>query len=101
MSVAKIGTEFIAKTFSKILNEKEANEMTMTTAQELLLEGKAEGLVEGEAKAIMTILRTRFSEVPKGIENAIRQMTDSIALESLTVHALHSKTLDEFATALQ
>jgi hypothetical protein len=92
MSVAKIGTEFIAKTFSKILNEREANEMAMTTAQELLLEGKAE--------SVLTVLRAKFGEVPKGIEKAVLAMSDPIAIESLTVHAVHSKTLDEFATGL-
>ena len=67
--------------------------MATTTAQKLLL--------EGETKAILTILRTKFAEIPEEVENAIRQMTDPIAIESLTVHAVHSKTLNEFVTALQ
>jgi len=63
--------------------------------------GVAAGEVRGGAKAVLTILRAKFKKVPKGVENAIRQMTDPIALESLTVHAVHSETLDEFATALK
>ena len=105
MSVAKIGTEQIAKAFSKILNEREANNMAMTTALELILEGetkgKAEGEVKGKAESVLTIIREKFKKVPKGVENAIRQMRDPIALESLTIHAVHSKTLDEFAEALK
>ena len=101
MSVAKIGTEQIAKAFSKVLNEREANNMAMTTAQELLLEGEARGEAKWKGESVLTILRTKFTKVPKGIEKSIRQMNDPIALESLTVHAVHSKTLDEFTTALQ
>jgi predicted transposase/invertase (TIGR01784 family) len=101
MSVAKIGVEQIAKTFSKILNEREANEMAMTTAQDLLLEGKAEGKVEGKAGMVLAVIRDKFKKIPKGVETAIRQMTDPIALDSLAVHAAHSKTMDEFAEALR
>ena len=101
MSVAKIGTEQIAKAFSKVLNEKEANKMAMTTAQELILEGETKGEAKGKATSVLTILRERFKKVPKGVENAIRQMRDPIALESLIVHAVHSKTLDEFSEALK
>jgi hypothetical protein len=101
MSVAKIGTDFIAKAFSKILNEREANEMAMTTAQELLLEGEAKGETKKGRSMVLTFLGAKFGEVPKGIEKTISQMNDPIALESLAAHAAHSKTLDEFATALQ
>ena len=108
MSVAKIGTEQIAKAFSRILNEQEATEMVMTTAQELLLEGEtrgiakgeARGIAKGEAKMVINALRTRFGKVPKDIEKAILAMSDSIALESLLVQAIQSDTLDEFAEGL-
>ena len=96
MSVAKIGTEFIAKAFSKILNEQEANEMAMTTAQELLLEGKAEGEAIGEKRAILTVLGARFGKVPQQIAKSVNSYTDHVALESLTVLAAKCKSLDEF-----
>jgi len=67
--------------------------MATTTAQKLLL--------EGETKAILTIIRKKFEEVPQGIEKSILAMSDPIAIESLLEHAIDSKTLDEFATALQ
>jgi len=101
MSVAKIGTETIVKAFSKVFNEMEANKMVMTTAQELLLEGEARGETRGQAKMVLTFLRAKFSKIPKGIEKAVFAMSDSVALESLAAHAAHSKTLDEFATALK
>jgi predicted transposase/invertase (TIGR01784 family) len=101
MSVAKIGTEHIAKAFSKILNEREANKMAMTTAQELFLEGETKGKVEGKAETVLTFLRAKFDKVPKGIEKTIRQKTDPVALDSWAAHAARSKTLDEFATVLK
>ena len=105
MSVAKIGTEQIAKAFSRILNEQEANKMVMTTAQELLLEGEARGIAKGvtkgKAEMVLNALRTRFGKVPKDIEKVILAMSDSIALESLHAQAIQSDTLDEFAEGLE
>jgi hypothetical protein len=63
-------------------------------------EGVAVGRAEGKADALLTILRKKFKKVPKGVENVHRGMTDSIAIESLLAHALDSRTLDEFASAL-
>ena len=64
--------------------------MVVTTAQEL----RAEGIAEGEAKALLKVLRTKFKKIPHEIERAVLGMSDSIALESLLEHALHSDTLD-------
>ena len=97
MSVAKIGTEQIAKAFSKILNEKEATDMAKTTAEELWVGGKA----EGKAGTVLMLLRTKFRQIPQEVETAVYQMTDPIALDSLAAHVLHSETLDEFTTALK
>ena len=69
MRVAKIGTEFITKVFSKVLNEREAHEMVVTTAQEL----RAEGIAEGEAKALLKVLRTKFKKIPLEIERAVHR----------------------------
>ena len=105
MSVVDISSELIVKAYSKVFNEKEAQKMAMTTAQKLLLEGKAEGKaegkVEGKAETVLTFLRAKFDKVPKGIEKTIRQKTDPVALDSWAAHAARSKTLDEFATVLK
>jgi hypothetical protein len=109
MSVAKIGTEQIAKAFSKILNEREAHKMAQTTAQELMTKGKAEGIAVGRAEGkaesgrnmVLTALRTKYKRIPRDIEKSVLAMSDSIALESLLVQAIQSDTLDEFAEALR
>ena len=59
------------------------------------------GYVEGGAKVVLTVLRARFKKVPKGVENAVRQMTDPIALDSWATHAATCKSLDEFVAALK
>ena len=100
MSVAKIGTEQIVQAFSKILNEREANTMAMTTAEELLIKGEAKGRAEAGRNMVLTALRKKFKKVPKGIETAVLAMSDPVALESLLEHAIDSDTLEEFATVL-
>jgi len=103
MSVAKIGTERVIRAFSRILTEEEAREMTMTTAQELILEGEARGKavekIETGRDYILSILRRKFNRVPKDTEQAILAMNDSIALKSWAVQASVSQTLDEFLEA--
>jgi hypothetical protein len=104
MSVGKVGKELIVKAYCKLFNEVEAQEMTMTTAQELLLEGKIEGKIEGKTETgrnmVLTALRKKFVSIPRHIEEAVLSMTDPIALESMLEHVFDSNTLDEFATML-
>ena len=109
MSVTKIGTkigrELIVKAFSKILSEKEADDMTRTMAEELraegIAEGEARGKVRGKTEAVLTVLQTRFNRVPKDVEKAIRQMTDPIALDSWTAQAASCQSMREFAEAVK
>jgi hypothetical protein len=105
MSVAKIGTEQISKALSKVLSEREANKLAMSTGERLYLDGEAKGKAEGKAETgrnlVLTALRTKFKKVPKDIERSVLAMSDSIALESLLVQAIHSDTLDEFAEAIR
>jgi predicted transposase/invertase (TIGR01784 family) len=96
MSVVEIGSELIVKAYSKVFNEREAQKMAMTTAQKLLLEGKAEGKAEGERQAILTVLNTRFGKVPPRIAKSVDSYTDHGALKSLTVLAVKCNSLDEF-----
>jgi hypothetical protein len=100
MSVAKIGAEQIVKAFSKILSEKEANDMAKTTAEELLIQGETRGEVKAGREIILGILRGKFGKVPKNIERAINQMNDPIALKSLAARTGNCKTLAEFADEL-
>jgi hypothetical protein len=57
-------------------------------------------VVEDRAKMVLKAICAKFEKVPKRIEEAVLAMTDSVALESLLEHAIHSKTLEEFATEL-
>jgi len=96
MSVAKIRVEQIVKAFSKILSEREANDMAKTMAEELWTGGKAE---QGR-NMVLTVLKARFQGVPQEVENAIRQMNDPIALDSWAAQAATSLSMEEFAEAL-
>jgi len=104
LAVAKVGKEQIANAFSKIVNKKEAYKMVMTTAEELLVQGRTEGRVEGETvawrKAVLLALGTKFGSIPKGVEKAILSKNDPIVLESLAVRVDHCKSVKEFAEGL-
>ena len=66
--------------------------------------GLREGFVDGKIMAsigmVLTVLETKFKNVPNDIERAVFATHDLDALESLLVHAVHSNTLDEFAEML-
>jgi hypothetical protein len=100
MSVAKIGIEQIIQAFSKILNEKEAYNMAMTTAEELMVKGevrgKIQGKIEGKKETILGVLEVRFGKVPKAISNTVNSYSDLTALQSLSVFAKTCASLDEF-----
>ena len=63
--------------------------------------GEARGEAKGKAEALLTVLRTRFKKVPKGIENAVNKMKDPTALQSWIAFAATCQSLDEFAEALK
>jgi hypothetical protein len=105
LSVSKIGKELVIKAFSKILDEKETQDMFSTTAQELMyqgrVEGRAEGAIRGKAEALLTFLQARFGKVPQGIVKTVNSYSDLIALESLTVLAATCDSLNEFKEGLK
>ncbi|MCL2710658.1 MAG: hypothetical protein FWE95_07240 [Planctomycetaceae bacterium] len=49
---------------------------------------------------VLKVLRRKFKQIPKEIEETVLGMSDPIALESLMEHAIDSESLEEFATAL-
>ena len=61
----------------------------------------AEGQVETGRDMVSDVLRMRFENVPKEVEQTIRTMTDPATLKSLLVQAIQSKTIDEFADGLR
>ncbi|MDR2117426.1 MAG: hypothetical protein LBP87_13705 [Planctomycetaceae bacterium] len=87
--------------------------MIPTIFDELRAEGEARGRVEGEARCevkgktefgrnvVLSILRKKFTRIPKKIETSIRRMNDPIALESLVIEAATCQTLLEFSETLR
>ena len=65
-------------------------------------EWQTEAVVKDRTEMILKILQARFNQkVPKETEQAIRQMTDPIALDSWAVQAATCQSMDEFAEALK
>lgn len=85
---------------NSIFDEKYDEGLTIGRAK-----GRAEGFFDGKIMAgrgmVLTALETKFKEIPSDIERAVFAVYDMDALESLLVHAIHSSTLDEFATVLK
>lgn len=66
-----------------------------------LAQGVAQGEAHGKVRTIMAILKKKFKRIPKHVRETLNRMTDSIALESLAVHAALCDRLDEFENALK
>ena len=62
--------------------------------------GVAEGVAEGEARAILLVLKTRLGKVPKSTGDAIHAVTNQRVLEKLTKVAAKCESLTEFESAL-
>ena len=61
----------------------------------------ADAVAKTKAEAVFVILRARFNQVPEDIENMVRQISDSIALDSWAAQAATCQSLDEFAEMLE
>ena len=67
-----------------------------------ILEKERNASAVGEARGkVLTVLETRFGKVPQDIEQTVRAMMDSIALESLVELAKACQSLEEFAECLK
>ncbi|MDR2117425.1 MAG: hypothetical protein LBP87_13700, partial [Planctomycetaceae bacterium] len=106
----------IHNALTPIFNER-TEDMIPTIFDELRAEGEARGRVEGEARgeargevrgktefgrnAVLSVLRKKFTRIPKKIETSIRRMNDPTALESLVIEAATCQTLHEFSEVMQ
>ena len=72
-----------------------------TMLEKWTVDAEARGKIETGRNMVLKFLRAKFHKIPGEIEDAIRQMNDSIALESLAEHAATSETIDEFAEGLR
>ena len=82
-----------AKAFSRLV-------LPESIRTRLDIDGLAEVKVKGKAETVLTVLRARFRQVPERVENAIRQVTDPIALDSWAEHAASYQSQEEFEKAL-
>jgi hypothetical protein len=81
----RLDAEQVHQALKPIFRERERTMIT-TIFEEKYLEGKAEGeakVAETNQNLVLAVLRKRFKNVPKQIETPIRQMRDTIALESV------------------
>lgn len=60
-----------------------AQQLRQEGRQEGKLEGKLEGRLEGRQDSVIDLLRLRFGQVPVGLEEAIREITDQARLMEL------------------
>ena len=97
VSLCRIGQDAIYNAFSKILNEKEAQKMVMSTAQEW----RCEGELKGKKDSILDFLSARFGKVPKEIQDTVNSYSDLTALQSLSILAGTCESLDDFKDGLR
>jgi hypothetical protein len=58
-------------------------------------------VIKTKAESVLTVLRARFTKVPKGVERTILAMTDPVALDSWLAYAANCQSVNEFADALK
>lgn len=68
----------------------------LTPREQYIEKGRQEGLSQGKNQAITNVLKARFGKVPSRLQKRIQELTDSIILDSLTVHAVTCDSLDDF-----
>jgi len=88
-------------TIQEITGETNMPTMGEIWKREGIAIGKAEGKTELGRNMVLAVLRGKFGNIPQAVEKSILAMTDPIALESLAVQVVHSKTMEEFAEALR
>ena len=63
-------------------------------------QGREQGEIERETKAILRTLTKRFKAVPEPLEEQVRAIADLERLEQLADFAFECKSLEEFGEAL-
>jgi len=73
---------------------EEAEEVAVTAGEKLLDQGRSEGLLEGERRILLRLLRKRFSPIPETVEARLKSATET-QLEEWSDRVLAAETLDE------
>ena len=88
----------------KTIRSKPLQTKTMTLADQLRLEGKEEGLSEGQLRAFRTAVQRNLEithgSCPEGIREALDAINDPKRLELLLESAIRSESLEAFAQKL-
>jgi hypothetical protein len=107
------GLETAIDITGKYIGRKEATDMTVSLAEELMRKGEAKGREEGRTKgreegreegrteAIVMTLKTRFGAVPRDVVRKVQSHGTPGALESLIVQAVTCSSIDEFKRGLR
>jgi hypothetical protein len=72
----------------------------MSLAEQFRQEGRQEGLIFSQQRAILEALEIRFDRVPEGLREEIEAITDSKKLTHLHRAAITSTYLESFAAEL-
>jgi predicted transposase YdaD len=89
---------------TRVYGEKEAGKMATTMLEVIQREGMAkgqmEGMVKGQIKSVMTVLKTRFGEIPPTLRNKLLKVRSDEHIETLLKQATTCQSLKEFQKAL-
>lgn len=83
--------DFVEKLFKGIHDMRESS-----VVQEWLKEGRAEGRLEGERDALLTVLKTRFGRINASVNRRLSEITDIKQLQSLLQFASTDPNLEAF-----
>ena len=103
--VAHATSEQIINPITTIFKGKEGINMPEMIQKSIIQEGieigEARGKVMSKVETLQAVLNGKFKSVPKHVIDDIGRMTDPIALDSLTVLASTSTSIDDIVDALK
>ena len=72
----------------------------MTLAQQFRQEGRQEGEIEAQQRAVIDALGIRFEQIPAGLRDAVERVTHSTRLRLLLRAAIRCASIAEFTNEL-
>ena len=99
--VAPVTAEQMTNAITTTFKGQEAINMVEMIKNSWVQEGIEIGEVRGKIKTLLAVLNGKFKSVPKHVTEDIEKMTDPIALESLTVLASTTTSIDDIVDALK
>lgn len=90
----------ITRILTGLHGKREAGKMAMTMYEQIQREGLDKGRAEGKIESMLTVLESRFGEVPAGIQKKLTNLRDVGRIEQILRLAVTSQNLKEFQNAL-